>query len=84
MNPKPSKGDDPRLLIDPIALSENDLAARLDWIDKEITMLTTSNGVSDRIQKLLYAKSQLLATRVIVHAMKSHSVKIQINMIEKS
>lgn len=39
-----------------------ELKQRLAWIESEITLLSQSHGVTERIQGLKYARAQLIAT----------------------
>ncbi|WP_139313488.1 hypothetical protein [Rhodoferax antarcticus] len=41
---------------------KKELEARLIWIESEIKQLSNSTGLNERIQRLNYAKAQLVAT----------------------
>lgn len=43
-------------------LDKKELEERLVWIESEIKQLSNSKGVNERIQRLNYAKAQLVAT----------------------
>jgi flagellar biosynthesis/type III secretory pathway chaperone len=45
-----------------LLLEKKELEERLQWIDSEITQLSNSKGVGERIQGLKYARAQLIAT----------------------
>lgn len=46
-------------------LDKKELEERLAWIESEITQLSNSKGVAERIQGLQYARAQLIATLCI-------------------
>lgn len=48
-----------------MSLTQDEMKLRMDWIESEISQLSTRHGVSERIQALLYTKAQLLAAQKI-------------------
>ncbi len=51
-----------QMIPNALMLEIKELRERLAWIESEITQLSHSNGVSERIQGLKYARAQLIAT----------------------
>jgi hypothetical protein len=73
-------GDDsqgvPALIPMVMKLNAAELQMRLDWIDLEIEHLSTSKGVTERIQALQYSRAQLLATQAIIAVMRNSKKEI--------
>lgn len=52
-----------------MSLSQEDLKIRLDWIELEISQLSSLNGVTERLRALRYSQSRLLATQALTSIM---------------
>ncbi len=67
MNTDP--GDDRPLITHDFKLSQQDLQRRIEWVHSEITQLSTSMGVSERLRALRSIHAQLIAQQTLMTAM---------------
>jgi hypothetical protein len=54
-----------QMIPNAILLAKMELNERLSWIESEIALLSNSKGVSERIQRLQLARTQVIATLAI-------------------
>ncbi|TXH36418.1 MAG: hypothetical protein E6Q94_03140 [Burkholderiaceae bacterium] len=62
-------GDDRPLITHDFKFSQQDIQQRIDWVDSEITQLSTSVGVSERLRALRSIHAQLIAQQTLITAM---------------
>lgn len=62
-------GDDRPLITHDLKLTQQDLQRRIEWVDSEITQLSTSMGVSERLKALRNIHAQLIAQQTLITVM---------------
>jgi len=64
------------MMNNPKNWKESDSKTRLAWVESEIGELSSKSGVLQRLMKLQYLKSNILADDAIKKAMRRDRVKI--------